>query len=368
MTNVSKNKKIVVGMSGGVDSSMALVLLKQLGWQPIGVSLKYAVWQNSHNLLRENVCCSRESFNIAKDVCQRLDVPYHILDVSREFKKVVIDYFTDELKNNRTPNPCIICNRHLKFKKLFEWAAANNIKYVATGHYARIKQNTRTKEYELTKAADTNKDQTYSLCFLPREWLKNIVLPLGKYIKPQIYQMAKDEGFPVFLKRKESQNFCFVAGGSMKCFLEKELGINKGNIENTRGINLGEHNGLHFFTIGQRKGLQLPNGPYFVKAINSKSNTLIVTKDEKELYRQEATLSPFNNLREENALKNIKVTAKVRYQQPLAPATLKQVSRNKLKLKFDQPQKAITPGQFGVFYQGEVCLGGGKICNTAVID
>ena len=139
----SKQKQIVVGMSGGIDSSMALVLLKKQGWQPVGVSLKYAVWQDKKNLLRENVCCSAQSFKIAKDVCQKSKVPYYISDVSTEFKKQVIDYFIKELKNKKTPNPCIICNRYLKFKKLFEWAKEHNIQYVATGHYARLRKTSK---------------------------------------------------------------------------------------------------------------------------------------------------------------------------------------------------------------------------------
>ena len=161
-----KRKPVVVGMSGGVDSSMALVLLKKRGWNPVGVSLKYPVWEDPENCLRENVCCSAESFQIAADVCKSLEVPYHIFDVSREFKKEVIDYFLQKLRGHRTPNPCVMCNRHLKFKKLLEWAGRHGIDHVATGHYARVRKNRRTKRLELLKARDPEKDQTYSLSFL----------------------------------------------------------------------------------------------------------------------------------------------------------------------------------------------------------
>jgi len=158
-------KPIVVGMSGGVDSSMALVLLKEQGWAPVGVSLQYPVWEDPANCLKENVCCSTESFEIAESVCKKLGVPYHVFDVSSDFKKEVIDYFLSSLRAHRTPNPCVMCNRHLKFKKLLEWAARHRIDHVATGHYAQVRKNTKTRKFELVASKDTDKDQTYSLSF-----------------------------------------------------------------------------------------------------------------------------------------------------------------------------------------------------------
>jgi len=357
-------KKIVVGMSGGVDSSMALILLKKQGWQVFGVSLKYDVWRNKKNLLKENVCCNAESFKIAKNVCAKLGVPYYIFDVSLEFKKQVINYFIQELKNNRTPNPCIICNRYLKFKKLFEWAKQHGIQYVATGHYAQIKKNSQTKKYELIKSKDKTKDQTYSLCFLPQEWLKNIVFPLGEYTKQEVYKMAEKYGFKFFLKMKQSQDFCFVANKCLNCFLSKEIGKKSGNIKDSQGNFLGKHNGLHFYTIGQRKGINLSNGPYFVKKFNNKKNELIITKNQKELFEKNVLLSPFNLINKKILKNKLKIMAKIRYQQPLATAILFPVSKEKIKLIFDKPQRAITSGQFAVFYKGDVCLGGGKIVKS----
>ena len=364
----SKQKQIVVGMSGGVDSSMALVLLKKQGWQPIGVSLKYAVWQDEKNLLRENICCSTQSFKIARDVCQKLKVPYYISDVSTEFKKQVIDYFIKELKNKRTPNPCIICNRYLKFEKLFAWAKEHNIQYVATGHYARLRKNPQTQKYELLRAKDKEKDQTYSLSFLPQKWLKNIVFPLGDYLKPEIYKIAKKYNFDVFLKQKESQDFCFVAGKSMKCFLEKEIGTKTGLIKDKKGNILGKHQGLHFYTIGQRKGINLPSGPYFVAEMDKKDNILIVTKDNNKLCQKQVFVSPCHFTSGTSPQRKIQVQAKIRYRQELSRAVLFPVSKTKIKLVFDKPQRAVTPGQFAVFYlpvrqagQKDVCLGGGRI-------
>ncbi|MFH1838032.1 MAG: tRNA 2-thiouridine(34) synthase MnmA [Candidatus Kuenenbacteria bacterium] len=411
-----QSKKIVVGMSGGVDSSMALVLLKKQGWQPIGVSLKYATWQNlsceiisnnissdCQNLLKENICCNEESFKIARDICKKLNVPYFVIDVKKKFKEKVINYFISELKNFKTPNPCIICNRYLKFQKLFEFAKKHKIKYVATGHYARIfcqkfivgaihelplqNQNQKTRandysplqnqnqktNYQLLIPKDKEKDQTYSLSFLPQKWLKYIVFPLGNYLKTEVYKMAEQEGFKFFLKQKQSQDFCFVANKSMENFLKKEIGEKQGLIKDTNGNILGKHHGIHFYTIGQRKGIKLPAGPYFVVDKDVLNNILIVTKDEKKLYHKEILLSPFHFISkiflknkfsaflEKKALGKIRVKAKIRYRQSLAPATLFQISKNKIKIIFNKPQKAITPGQFVVFYKNNICLGGGKI-------
>lgn len=348
-------------MSGGIDSSMSLVLLKKQGWQPVGVSLKYAVWQNKENLLRENVCCSTESFKIAKNVCKKIDVPYHVFDVSLDFKQKVIDYFTSELKNNRTPNPCIICNRCLKFKKLFEWAKKHNIKYVATGHYACIKKNQKTGKYELLKPKDNHKEQTYSLSFLPQKWLKNIVFPLENYTKKEIFKLAKKEGFNFYLKRKQSQDFCFVAGQCLNCFLRKEIGENKGLIKDKKGNVLGEHQGLHFYTLGQRKGINLSGGPYFVAEKIFKSNVLVVSKNKQDLLLKEAILSPFNLISGKKLEKKINVLAKIRSQHTLSKATLLPINSQKIKIVFNQSQESITPGQFAAFYKGNVCLGSGRI-------
>lgn len=356
-----KTKKIVIGMSGGVDSSMSLVLLKNQGWMPFGVSLRYAIWQDKRNLLRENVCCSQESFDIARSVCKKLGVPHHIFDVSKDFKKEVIDYFISELKNNRTPNPCIICNRRLKFKKLFEWAKKHNIKYVATGHYANLRKNKKTNQYELLRAKDANKDQTYSLSFLSQGWLKNIVFPLGNLVKEEVFKMAKKQGFGFYLKRKQSQDFCFVAGKCLNCFLEKEIGKKEGAIKDTADNILGKHQGLHFYTIGQRKGIDLPDGPYFVVGKNFRSNTIVVSKNEQDLMAKEAVLSPFNLISGKKIEKRVRVQAKIRSQHDLSKATLIPINSKQIRIIFDKPQKSITPGQFAVFYQDNICLGGGRI-------
>jgi tRNA-uridine 2-sulfurtransferase len=359
------DKKIVVGMSGGVDSSMSLVLLKEAGWQPIGVSLKLPKWNDKKNLLPENVCCTEESFDIARKICKSLDVPHYVFDVQKDFQKKVIGYFIDDLKANMTPNPCVICNRELKFTKLFEFAKKKNIRYVATGHYARIEKNKKTGEFQLLKAVDLTKDQSYGLSFLKKEWLKNIVLPLGNYTKKQVYSMAKKQGFEFFLKKKQSQDLCFVSKKALSSFIEKEVGENPGEIIDTEGKVIGKHRGLHFYTIGQKRRLFL-NGEYYVKGFNNKKNQLIVTLNLDEINRKEIDLKPYNFVSIESPEKIIKVKAKVGYGMELSSAVIYPPEKGVLKIIFDKNKPFVRAGQFCVFYKEDICLGAGIITEEEI--
>jgi len=369
--------KVVVGLSGGVDSAVALLLLKKQGFEPVGVSLRFSALGDKGNFYSNS-----ESFEIAKKVCQKLKVPYRIIDCRKEFKEKVIGYFLKELKNKRTPNPCVVCNQQLKFKRLLDFARKNKIEYIATGHYARIRK--KGSQFQLLKGKDKIKDQSYFLCLLSQEELKHIIFPLGDLTKQEVCRIAKKEGLDFAAKRKPSQDLCFVDNKSLSLLLEKEIGLEPGKIIDGQGNVLGEHQGLHFYTIGQRKGLDIPKGPWWVIGFNREKNELVVANKESELYGKIATIFPYYFISGQEPKKAIKVKVKCRYGQLAASAmlypertppeageskggdrfySLRQAQGIKpwLKLIFSYPQKAITPGQWAVFYQRNVCLGGGII-------
>ncbi|MGC8651075.1 MAG: tRNA 2-thiouridine(34) synthase MnmA [Minisyncoccia bacterium] len=355
------SNKIIVGMSGGVDSSAALILLKKQGWSPIGITLKLPVWQSKANVCLDNSCCTPQSIKIAKEICQKLNIPYYVIDAQKQFQKEVVEYFIKELKSYHTPNPCLICNRNLKFQLLIALAKKMKAPFVATGHYAQVKFNKKTRLYELFQGKDKNKDQSYSLSFLKQKQLKYLILPLGKYLKTETYQLVRQAGFPFFEKKKESQNFCFVSNQALPEFIKQKLGVHKGFIQDLKGNVLGEHLGLYFYTIGQRKGLELSGGPYYVVDFDIKNNILLVSKNKKDLYKKEVLLSPLNLISLKPTKKPIEIKAKIRYRAKLSKAKLIIINHNKAKIIFNKPQMAITPGQFCVFYKGQKCLGAGII-------
>ena len=351
-----KGKRIVVGMSGGIDSSMALALLKKQGWNPIGVSLRLPVWHGG----KENTHNAKQSLKIARNICKRLNVPHYIIDARKDFQKEVVDYFISEWKNLRTPNPCVICNPNFKFKQLLQFAKKHKIQYIATGHYARLKLNDKTKKYELLKARDKNKDQSYDLCLLPQKYLSHIIFPLGDYTKKNIYKIAQKEGFKLLTKKKESQDFCFIAGQSLCPFLKEKIGEKHGPVLDLKGNMLSKHQGLHFFTLGQRKGIKLSDGPYFVVGWDKRKNSLFITKNKRALYKKELFVSPYHLISEKRITKPMNAQVKTRYQQKLSQACLIPEKR-KLKIILKKNIFAPCPGQFAVFYQKDKCLGGGRI-------
>lgn len=348
-------------MSGGVDSSTTLILLKKMGYEPIGVTLKLPIWQNPKNLLRENICCTNESINLAFQVCKKLNVPYYLYNAENEFKKNVVRYFIKELKKGRTPNPCIICNRYFKFPMLLKLLKKFKAQYIATGHYAKIKYNPKTKEYELFRAKDKKKDQSYNLAFLSQKQLQKVIFPLGNYYKKDVYKIAEKEGWSVFYQKPQSQDFCFVSQKSLPLFIKKYLKPKEGLIIDKNNRILGKHSGLPLYTLGQRKGLNLANGPFYVCGFNWKKNFLIVTKNKKDLYQKEIIVSPVNFISPKKIKKPLKVRIKTRSQQRLTNATLLPLINKKYKIIFRKPVFAPTPGQFAVFYQKDKCLGGGII-------
>lgn len=352
-------KKVVVGLSGGLDSSVALFLLKKQGYQPIGVSLKFSVWPSKKNVCRENLCCTNESFNLAKKLCQKLNVPYYLIDCQKEFEKIVINYFVRELKAGRTPNPCVVCNQKLRFPKLFQLAKKFGASYVATGHYARLGRNLKSKILNLKSATDAAKDQTYFLYTLKQAQLAKLIFPLGNMTKNEARKIAAKG--KIKYTQHESQDFCFVANQSLIEFLKTKIGQKPGPIYDTRGKFLGTHQGLHFYTIGQRKGLSFGK-KYWVCAINKKRNALIVTdhQNDKACLKKVVYLQNCNFLMGASHKTPIKIWVKCRSQQKLVKATLFK-KEDKIWVSFEKPQWAITPGQSCVFYQKNICLGGGII-------
>lgn len=357
----NKKQKVIVGMSGGIDSAMTLYLLQKSGFDVMGVSLRFGVWDHEKNLLKENVCCSSGAFLIAKNICNFFGVPYEIVDVKNDFHKKVVKYFISDLKKNNTPNPCVMCNHLVKIQKLIELKKKYKADFVATGHYAKTVLNKKIGEVELKTCKDRKKDQTYFLSYLTQKQLECLKLPLANYLKEDLYKMANKLNLKVFNKTKQSQDFCFVANKSFNDFLIETFGKKVGDIVDEKGNVLGKHNGLYFYTIGQRKGINLSNGPFYVFEKDLKKNILFVTKDKKRIFKKEFYVEDFNLI---NTFKNGKIELKVqiRYGDRKSKCKIKIMEGRKIKVCLDKPKMAITPGQFAVFYDGNRCLGGGKIC------
>lgn len=356
-----KGRKIVVGMSGGIDSSISLILLKQNGWNPIGVSLKFGTWENPCNSVRENSCCTDESIKTAEKICKKYGCEHKTLEVGNDFHKKVIEYFTKSLKEGQTPNPCIVCNRYLKFLELFDYAKKSGIECVATGHYAKISKSKKLGGYFLSKPEDKKKDQTYYLALLPQKWLSKIIFPLSDLTKEKVYDMAVKEGLDFYLKLAQSQDFCFVSEKSLNDFIETEVKPTKGEIKDLKGKMLGTHNGLAHYTIGQRKNIGLSGGPYFVVRKDKETNELIVSTKKSDILKKELILDAVSFANKSFEGKNLEIKAKIRYQHKPAQAKLQPFGKTQYKLTFNKTQLAATPGQYAVFYIGSLVIGSGEI-------
>jgi len=334
-------------MSGGVDSSIAAAILKKQGHDVVGVFMKF--WKES-GMARENLCCSAEAQADARRIAGKLNIPFYVLDVRKEFKKKVVDYLIEEYKKGRTPNPCVECNRHIKFGFLIKKMLELKADYVATGHYVRIKHE------KLLVAKDRNKDQSYFLWTLNQKQLKKILFPVGDYTKGEVRALAKKWDLPVY-EKKESQEICFISDKDIRGFLKKRIGVKKGPIITTKGEKIGEHEGLAYYTIGQRRGIKIGGiGPFYVVDKDFKKNVLIVAQGDFDdaLFKKEFTVSKTNWIN--NVKFPLKCNVKIRYLTPSVPAVIKGN-----KVIFDKKQRAITPGQSAVFYKGNKVLGGGVI-------
>ena len=348
-----ENKKVLLGMSGGVDSSVSALLLKEVGYEVIGTTLE---------LFKCGSRCNIETYMDAKSVCNQIGILHFTYDYQDEFRKYVINDFIECYANCKTPNPCIECNKYMKFGAMWEKAKALGCNYIATGHYARTEYSEEYGRWVLKKSNAGRKDQSYVLWCIPKELIEHIVFPLANFEdKEQIREIARKNNLKV-ANKPDSEDICFIPDGNYKKFLENNSNIKpkQGNIVNSRGEILGRHNGLYNYTIGQRKGLGISyHVPLFVLGFNSAKNEVIVG-EEKELYKKEILVADINLLLVDEINEWMDVEVKTRYSSRVAKAKIKQ-EEDKIKVIFEEPQRAITPGQSAVFYVGDIVLGGGKI-------
>lgn len=348
------NNKILLGMSGGVDSSTSAILLKESGYEVIGCTLE---------LFAGSSCCNTNTYLDAKKVCKVVEIPHFIFDYKKEFKESVIDDFINCYACCKTPNPCIECNKHIKFGIMYDKAKELGCDYIATGHYAKTEYSEKYGRWVLKKSNAGKKDQSYVLWSIPKELLEHVKFPLSDFeSKDQIREIARNHNIPVASK-PDSEDICFVPDGDYAKFLENNSDIkpNPGNIILSDGTVVGKHDGLYHYTIGQRRGLGVAyKAPLFVLGFNKEKNEVIVG-EENELYSKEITVEDINLLLVDEIKEPIEVDVKTRYSTKVAKAKIVQTDDNTIKVTFDEPQRAITPGQSAVFYVDDYVLGGGKI-------
>jgi len=357
-------------MSGGVDSSVAAAQLLEQGMEVIGITLNLSCTTNSS----DRSCCSLAAAQDAKKVADLLGIPHYTLNFKDEFQKLVIDDFIEEYNNGRTPNPCVRCNQFIKFDQLLKKAEELGAEYVATGHYARIQPlspipfpltkgegEKGVRGYHLLKGQDPKKDQSYVLYRLTQDQLAHIFFPLGEMTKKEVREKARELKLPV-AEKEESQEICFVEDDDYGRFLKKKIpeAVKPGPILDQKGKQIGEHEGILFYTIGQRKGIGAHGERKYVTALDPKKNAVIIG-EEADLYKSEVAAEKVSFVSGEPSDENLDISAKIRYNSPAYPAELVSVSADKVKVRFKSPQRAVTPGQSVVFYQGEEVLGGGII-------
>lgn len=355
-----KKKTVVVGMSGGVDSSVAALILKEQGYEVIGLFMR-----NWHEEDENGVCAAEADYFDVRRVSALLDIPYYTVDLSKQYQDRVFKLFLDEYKKGRTPNPDVLCNREIKFGPFKEHAQKLGADFIATGHYCGV----RTEENRLTylyRAKDENKDQTYFLNQVRMDQLENVLFPLTEITKPEVRDIAHKYNLTT-AEKKDSTGICFIGERNFRAFLNQYLPMKEGDIKTLDGKTVGRHNGVFFYTIGQRKGFGLggaENGnglPYYVVKKDVVNNILYVNQGEcDELFRTELRTEPFHCITRP-LTDGMKVQTRLRHRQPLADATVELIKDGGIVLHFDAPMRAVTPGQYAVLYDGRDCLGGGVI-------
>ena len=353
--------KVVVGMSGGVDSSVAAYLLKEQGYDVIGVTMQ--IWQDEEQAAQEENggCCGLSAVDDARRAAAALEIPYYVMNFKKEFKENVIDYFVEEYQNGRTPNPCIACNRYVKWESLLQRSLSIGAEYIATGHYARVVQ-LENGRYTLRRSATLAKDQTYALYNLTQEQLKRTLMPVGKYTKDEVRAIAEKINLRI-ANKPDSQDICFVPDGDYAAYIEEEAGVKvpEGNFVLTDGTVLGRHKGIAHYTVGQRKGLGLALGyPAFVLEIRPETNEVVIGTKEESMTTQLRARN-LNFMAVEDLTEPLHVFTKIRYNHKGAWCTIEKTGEDEVLCTFDEPQRAVTPGQAVVFYDGEYVLGGGTI-------
>ena len=344
-----------------MDSSVAAYLLKEQGYDVIGVTMQ--IWQDEEQAVQEENggCCGLSAVDDARRVAAALEIPYYVMNFKKEFKENVIDYFVEEYQNGRTPNPCIACNRYVKWESLLQRSLSIGAEYIATGHYARVVQ-LENGRYTLRRSATLAKDQTYALYNLTQEQLKRTLMPVGKYTKDEVRAIAEKINLRI-ANKPDSQDICFVPDGDYAAYIEEEAGVKvpEGNFVFTDGTVLGRHKGITHYTVGQRKGLGLALGyPAFVLEIRPETNEVVIGTKEESMTTQLRARN-LNFMAVEDLTEPLHVFTKIRYNHKGAWCTIEKTGEDEVLCTFDEPQRAVTPGQAVVFYDGEYVLGGGTI-------